>query len=328
MLSGQTNMFIDPGIEAEDPTIGPAGRLQRYSHRAMATIVEIACVHPDPLYGEQAARAAFDLIDRIESELTCHREGGDISRINRLQAGESARVGHWTMECLQLAGLFHHLTGGAFDISLGSGMESVELVPGESLVRIHAAGVRLDLGGIGKGYAVDRAGELLEDWEVPCSLTHAGCSSVLALDPPPGSGGWPLTISLPGADRAPVLARFSVQRQAWSASGARKPDHIVDPRNGRPVRDRVAAWVSGSLDSLNAVCRGASCDQGRPPEAGACEIAASPAAAAEALSTAFMILPLDEIAAFCRRHPGVEARILPAAPGRSSFAQALVHFGG
>ena len=57
--------------------------------------------------------------------------------------------------------------------------------------------MRVDLGGIGKGYAVDLMAELLEDWGLERSLVHGGFSSVLALEPPAGGDGWPLTLSDP-----------------------------------------------------------------------------------------------------------------------------------
>lgn len=278
----------------------PLPGTHRFSHQAMATVFGIFCAHEDRSYAAQAARAAFDLVDRIETELTRHRPSSDISRINRLRPGQSARVGSWAMECLLLARRFYEETGGAFDISLGTGLESLEIDRAGSAARLRSPGVSLDLGGIGKGYALDRAAELLEEWEVTRALLHAGFSSVLALEAPAGRAGWPMTISLPGAQPARVIERFQARRAAWGASGIRKKDHILDPRTRTPVAERAAAWASGGLEALAAV-------------AAVPGIAASPCAAADALSTAFMIMAPDEIAGFCRRHPGIEARILERA---------------
>ena len=292
----------------------------RFAHHAMATIFEIVSAHEDQGYAEQAARAAFDLIDGVETELTCHRSSSDISRINRLKCGAATLVCPWTMECLLLARHFYSETGGAFDISLASGLNSVELIPAESCVRVHRDEIRLNLGGIGKGYAIDRAAELLQEWEISRALIHGGFSSVLVLDSPPDREGWPLTISLPGA--APVLERIVARRQAWSASGIRKPDHIVDPRTGVPVRNRPAAWVSGSLESLSAVYQG----KNSILPSGLFETGDSPSAVAEALSTAFMIMSRDEIADCCLRHPGVEGRILISDPSDASVSPVLLRF--
>jgi thiamine biosynthesis lipoprotein len=307
-----------PGMLRHDPA-DPV-RAHRFAHEAMATIFEIFCAHEDPGYAGQAAHAAFDLIDRLETELTCHRGSSDISRINRLKGGEATSVCPWTLECLLLARHFYSETGGAFDISLGSGFPALELLPEESRVRVHGAEIRLDLGGIGKGFAIDRAAELLREWDIGRALIHGGFSSVLALDSPPDRDGWPLTISLPGA--ATVLDHIVARRQAWSASGIGKRDHIVDPGTGLPVRDRYAAWVSGSLESFNAACD-------RSPSAAHPELVNavdSPSAVAEALSTAFMIMPLADIADYCLKHPGVGARVLIPDPLSSSAPAVVRHF--
>jgi thiamine biosynthesis lipoprotein len=264
----------------------------RFGHQAMATEFEIFAVHAGREYAQQAAWAAFDLLDRMESELSRFIENSDISRINALAAGESARVNRWTMECLEIARLAYAETGGAFDISLGTGLESLQLAPRHLTVRATAGGVRLDLGGIGKGYAVDRMAEVLRDWDVHQALIHGGCSSVLAMDAPAGFEGWPMTLSDPAGE---PFGTVIASHQTYSASGIRKGDHILDPRTGKPVRRRLAAWATGDLDC------------------GGLWASASPSAVAEAFSTAFMILPAREVADLCERFPGLEAWLLDPA---------------
>lgn len=276
---------------------GPVPGARRFAHEAMATVFEVLCVHDDARYARQAVDAAFDVVGRLEGELSRFVGNSDVSRINALAAGEAARVSPSTMECLETARLLYDLTGGAFDVSLGSGLDRLELVPDELAVRPGADGLRLDLGGIGKGYAVDRMAEVLEEWEVRRALVHGGFSSVLALEAPPDRDGWPLTLSAPGGGE--VLARVSARQRAFSASGTRKGDHIRDPRTGRAVHDR-AAWVS------------------LPRDAG------WPASVAEGLSTAFVILPVEEIAGLCRREPGLEAWLVREPAGKGGAA-ALIH---
>jgi thiamine biosynthesis lipoprotein ApbE len=87
-----------------------------------------------------------------------------------------------------------------------------------------------------------------------------------------------------------VLERMRARQRALSASGTRKREHILDPRTGRPVA-RGAVWV--------VLPRGL--DGGR-----------SPAAIAEGLSTAFMVLPEEAVAAFCRSNPAIEVYRAPA----------------
>jgi len=288
----------------------------RFQHTAMATQFEIRCACPDGDYARQAARAAFDAVDRLEAQLSRFVENSDITRINHLSPGEFTIVSYETMQCLQLASLIFAETGGAFDISLGTGFETLELVPGEFIVSAlppspfglrrdgslelseRPAGVQLDLGAIGKGYAVDRVADVLEDWEIEQVLVDAGSSSVLALEPPAGAEDWPLTLSEPGGSGL-ILARIAARQRALGASGIRKGDHIVDPRHRAPVRSRAAAWVSAPRPILAAIGRQAGVED-------------SAAAIADALSTAFMVSPADEIDAYCERHAGLEAWILEA----------------
>jgi thiamine biosynthesis lipoprotein len=283
---------------------GQSRDIRRFSHEAMATVYEIYAVHPDEQYAAQAAQAAFDLLDRLERELSRFQPNSDITRINQLAAGAHTRVTPSTLECLVIARHMFELTGGAFDVSIGTGLASLEIDPDELVVRASTSGVRVDLGGIGKGYAVDLVAELLEDWGLERSLVHGGFSSVLALDPPAGGEGWPLTLSDP-RDPSRVLARLSVRQTALGASGVRKKDHIVDPRSGDPARGRLASWV--------AVARPPAAPDGGPRMA--------PATVADALTTAFMLLSVEEIHELCARTPAVEAWILP-----DDDQRAVAHF--
>ncbi len=232
---------MNAGLEIEGPRA--LRDVRRFSHEAMATVFEVHAAHPDRRYAAQAAQAAFDLADRLERELSRFVPNSDISRVNQLAAGGSTRVGPSAMECLVIARHMFDLTGGAFDVSIGTGLPSLEIDPDVCLVRAARSGVRIDLGGIGKGYAVDLMAELLEEWGLETALVHGGFSSVLALEAPPALDGWPLTLSDPG-DSSRVLAHLSVRQTALGASGRRKGDHIVEPRTGEPARGRRAAWVA------------------------------------------------------------------------------------
>jgi thiamine biosynthesis lipoprotein len=304
----------EAGLGIADPR--ELRHVRRFSHEAMATVFEVHGVHPDARYAAQAAQAAFDLTDRLERELSRFLPNSDITRINHLAAGESTRVSPSTLECLVIARHMFDLTGGAFDISIGTGLPSLDLDGDDFLVRATEAGVRVDLGGIGKGYAVDLMAELLEEWGLGESLVHGGFSSVLALEPPSGSEGWPLTLSDPSAPSR-VLARLSVRQTALGASGLRKGDHIVDPRTGEPVRGRLAAWVAVP----------------RPPAAKAAALESeqprlAAAAVTDALTTAFMLLSPAEIQALCERGQGLEAWILPEPSKGPPGETGLLHFGG
>jgi thiamine biosynthesis lipoprotein ApbE len=156
--------------------------------------------------------------------------------------------------------------------------------------------------------------ELLEEWEIRSVLIHGGFSSVLARDAPPGRDGWPLTLTAPGPGDDRPRTRVSARQMALSASGTQKGAHVRDPRTGRGVQGR-AAWavVSGPAGS-EAEAGGEWRDAVR-----------SPAAVAEGLSTAFMILPVPEIADLCRRGPGLEAWLVREPPAAGDPRGGLVH---
>lgn len=304
---------IDGGLGIDQPRA--LANLHRFSHEAMATVFEVYIVHADGAYSAQAARAAFDLVDRLELELSRFLPNSDITRVNHLAAGEETRVSASALECLVIARHMFDLTGGVFDVSIGTGLPSLDIDADEFLVRATRDGVRVDLGGIGKGYAVDLVGELLEEWGLDQSLIHGGFSSVLALEPPGGSDGWPLTMSDPTMPSR-VLIRRSMRQTALGASGVRKKDHIVDPTTGLPVRGRLASWAA--VPRPGAARGGASAEIGR-------RIAA--AAVTDALTTALMMLEPEDIEGLCERSPGLEAWILPEPASPSTEPRQLVHFG-
>ena len=286
---------LDGGIGIAGPRA--LGDVRRFSHEAMNTVFEVYAVHADAQYAAQAAQAAFALVDRLEGELSRFRSNSDISRVNHLMAGESARVGEPALECLLIARHLYDVTGGAFDVAIGTGLPSLEINAEVFTIRAAADGVRVDLGGIGKGYAVDLMAEVLEEWGLGRAFVHGGFSSALALDAPTNGDGWPLTLSDPG-EPSRVLSRLSMRQTALSASGVRKGDHILDPRTRSPVRGRLAAWVALARPASS----GAAADPG--PRL-------APAAVADALTTAFMLLSVDEIEALCAQTPGLEAWVLP-----------------
>lgn len=309
---GSRRAELDGGLGIERPQ--DLAGVHRFSHEAMATIFEVHAVHPDAQYAAQAAAAAFGVTDSLERELSRFLPNSDIARINRLAAGERTRVSPSTMECLVIARHVFDLTGGAFDIATGTGLPRLDLDADTCMVRAPGSGARLDLGGIGKGYAVDAMAELLNEWGLEASLVHGGFSSVLALEPPGDREGWPLTLSDPAAPSR-VLVRLRARHTALGASGKRKGEHILDPRRGQPARGRLAAWVA--LPRPEAA-------EPQTPASGIPRVAA--AALADALATAFMLLGPEEIEGLCARNPGLEAWILPEEAGRPLGEVPLWHF--
>lgn len=93
--------------------------VHRFSHRAMAATFEIIVQYEDPVYARQASQAAFDLLDRIEGDLSRYIETSDIARINNLAAGAPLQVSLETFACLSLCQKMYAQTDGAFDVTAG-----------------------------------------------------------------------------------------------------------------------------------------------------------------------------------------------------------------
>jgi FAD:protein FMN transferase len=253
----------------------------------MATEFRITIVHPDQRYARQAAAEAWIELDRLESLLSRFCSAGDIARIGALAPGESVLVAPETWECLRIALALEQATGGAFNIAYACrprrlAGESIRLLEGRPMVAVTAHDTRLDLGGLGKGFALDCLAVLLAAWDLERYLLQASASTLLAGDPPPESSGWAIRFGPPDASR-----RHDLVRAAWSGSGsAIKGGHIVDPRTGQPARRYRQAWAG-----------------------------APSAAEADGLSTALMVMPRDAAERFCGERPDVRAYVLPAEGG-------------
>jgi len=268
-------------------------KTNRFSHEAMATVFEVYIAGADAEYARQAAAAVFQEVDRLEALFSRFIENSDIARIKNLACGESIVVDIDTLQCLQVAVRIYEQTGGAFDITApaGAAMQpdsacivsktpSLKLDADECSVGVSASDIQIDLGGIGKGYAVDLAGRLLRQWNINSALVSGGYSSVLALGAPAETPGWPITFSNP-AQPSETLARIFLCNRAVGSSGLLKGGHIIDPHSGRPVEGKRAAWVL-----------------------------APDATRADALSTAFMVLESKQIECYCRRHQEVSAMVI------------------
>jgi thiamine biosynthesis lipoprotein len=313
--AGQVAAVLEPVAPSEDSTEEIA--LLRVARRAMATTFEVVLPFGTP-DGLAAAEAALDEIDRIEAQLTVYRETSEVTRLNQLAGRVSVPVEAGLFDLLAACAKLSAGTEGAFDITAGAlikawgfyrgprrvptaealaearmltGMHHVHLDAETHSVRFNCHGLEINLGSIGKGYALDRAAEILRrDWSISSGLLHGGHSSVYAIGTEPGSErGWMVGIRHPW-DPERRLAVVRLRDQALGTSAAtfqhlehegRKLGHLLDPRTGWPAEGMASASVI-----------------------------APTAAEADALATAFFILGVEKAAAYCATHSSIGAVLL------------------
>jgi len=279
----------------------------------MATTFDFSLIEDSLPDAQAAAEAAFVLIDQLEEKLSYFIPSSDISQINALRAGQGVIVSVDTFACLKIAHEMFVKTNGAFDPTVGClltqrepwdadqdvprgsaprplgqtvrlGFDLLDLDPVTRTVAVHADGVRLDLGAIGKGFALDLAAEMLRDYGITSAMLSAGQSTMLPIGLPPQQQSWIMRLRDP-RDETTLVARIGLVNAALSTSStATKNPHILDPATGQPIQAALGAWAI-----------------------------APTAAESDALSTAFMVLPLEAVREYCTAHPEVSGAVFTAA---------------
>ncbi len=217
----------------------------------------MACSFHFHLVGERtglmdsAVMEAEELLAKLEERLSLYIEYSDTTRINRAAPGEGIPVGEDTIACLlsafdaseRLRGKFHpflgqsalRVKGQAAELPHLAGLESetpaddrpvIALDESRNSIRKLRAGPILDLGGIGKGFALDRLANHFREWDFGSGLLESGGSTFLSLDTPPGIDSWRLTIGY-GEQTQAIQLRSG---QAIASSGELyQGTHVVDP---------------------------------------------------------------------------------------------------
>jgi thiamine biosynthesis lipoprotein len=233
--------------------------IHQVNHRAMATHFEVRIAGEERIYAAQAAQAALDLADKLESHLSRFRSNSDIAQIAQLAPGEKMRLSEPAFACLEIAKKMVLATQGAFSATAAAlqtqtSVPQWRLLGEEQSILCESGRVEFDLGAIGKGFALDRMADLLRNWDCGSFLLIAGGSSILAGDAPHDTAGWSCGL---GEDNAPQ--RFFLTHASLSGSGlAVKGNHIVDPRTGRTALRQNRAWAltdtAAESDALSTAC--------------------------------------------------------------------------
>lgn len=280
--------------------------LQRY---CMGTMFGIIAYHAPRADAERAIHEAFAEMTRLDQVLSHYRPDSDLSKLVREARKGFVAVEPSLYEVLQQSILFSRRSGGKFDVTIAPllrtwkeahaqghrpsgaeidaarrcvGYEKIE-VAAPDRIRFASDCVEIDLGGIGKGYAVDRAIAVLKAAGIQHALVNAGSSSIAAIGAPPGRRGWPVRLGASVSGRTTLLLRnasISTSRQNFLPFGSEAGafGEILDPQTGAPAGSRVAVSV----------------------------VAAS-AAVSDALSTTLLILSSGEAATLLEQFGDVSA---------------------
>jgi thiamine biosynthesis lipoprotein len=287
--------------------------LFRQSRLLMGTIVEITVVSDDEEKAHRDIGDAFQEIARIESLLGAEH-GGEITRLNRMGFPGGFQVSEEVFGVISRAAELGREMEGSFDVTLGplmsvwsfgegsrvpsramveaarvtAGWDGVVMDEGSRRVAFTRSGASLDLGGIGKGYAVDRAASLLKDRGVEAGIVNAG-GDLSMWGRKPGGSLWRVGIQHPRRPDA-LLGRLLLTDRAVVTSGdyernftagGRLYHHILDPNTGYPAEGTRSVTV-----------------------------AAATAEAADAYATGIFVMGPDKGRRFLEGHPEVDGIII------------------
>lgn len=262
-----------------------AEELTRYSFEraAMGVPFRLTFYATDQALAQSASDAAFDHVATLNSILSDYEPESELSRLSRTAgSGKTIPVSQALWQVLESSQKLAEQSGGAFDITIGpivdvwrrarrqralpgervlgiarhrAGFRHLELLPSEKSVRLLRSSMRLDLGGIAKGYVAGEAVAFLRARGISRALAAAS-GDIVAGDPPPGTRGWRIalaTLASPHPEQPAVSGQvLALANAAVSTSGDTyqyveiegvRYSHIIDPRTGDAIRERRLVTV-------------------------------------------------------------------------------------
>ena len=248
---------------------GRRRQLVRRTLPLMGTLGEVAIVHGDERYAQGAIDAAFQEMKRVEDILTRYRGDSEVGRANRLASSAPQVVSGETAGVLRKSLEWAEASEGAFDPCLGQAVGLWDVMnrhqppsaaevhrfagrnlfnalevgrsEGRDVVRFHEEDMGVDLGGIGKGYGVDRAVTVLRDWGIQDALVSLG-GDLYAMGLSEDGDPWQVGIQSPD-DAQGVVATLPMTDRGVATSGdyqryfdwgGHRYHHLLDPGTGAP----------------------------------------------------------------------------------------------
>ncbi|MGI6347039.1 MAG: FAD:protein FMN transferase [Limisphaerales bacterium] len=252
-----------------------------YAEPHMGVVFSIILYHETEALADQAAEAAFKRIAKLNKILSDYDPESELSHFASAPAGSEIPLSDDLFKVLWISKELAKQTDGIFDPTLGpltqlwrtsrkirqlpsqedltdaksrSGYQKLILNKRKKSGKLKQSGMRLDLGGIGKGYASDCALEILHEYGVHSALVAAS-GDIAVSNPPPGREGWRIQIeTLTESNEDPDAGTYiiSLKNAAVSTSGdvnqfiwieGKRYSHIVDPKTGLGLTQRIGATV-------------------------------------------------------------------------------------
>lgn len=263
---------------AAGPACSTVQSVERHEYREIIMGVEtkIILYSPDEATARHAARQAFDSVIELDAILSDYRNDSEVMRLCRTAVDEPVVVSEDLLLILGEAAHLSRISDGAFDVTIGpltrlwrearrsgmrpapdalsaalerTGWQKIVLDEPTRTVRLLEKEMRIDFGGIGKGYAADRAIEVLESLGAHRCLVSLG-GDIAVSAPPPGSEGWQVEVRLSGDDARDEPLTLSHSAVATSGDTEQfveidgvRYSHIVDPNTGLGLTQRIAVTV-------------------------------------------------------------------------------------
>jgi FAD:protein FMN transferase len=271
-------LILPCGLLAVNALQPPALKRYVFSEPHMGTTVRIVLYAPDEIIAKKAAQAAFARIAELNAILSDYQPTSELMRLCEKAGGPPVEVSADLFEVLQKSQEFAEWTDGAFDVSISPVVRlwrkarrtgvmpkadaikkaldlvdyrKIRLEPKGHTVQLLLVGMRLDLGGIAKGYAADAALAVLRQHGITRALVAAG-GDIAVGDAPPDASGWKVGIAPLKKPDAPPEHYLLLKNAGVSTAGdaeqfalvdGKRYSHIIDPKTGMGLVGRRSVTV-------------------------------------------------------------------------------------